>query len=160
MEFRGYQALRRGRTSIPGQAYLLTTVSAARRPWFVHADIAQVTAHWLASPGIWADTNLLAWVLMPDHWHALVELGTQRTLSTSIQHAKGASSREVSARFGVYPLWQPGFHDRAMRCDEGLRVAARYVVANPLRAGLVEAVEQYPYWYSVWGADALEDPFD
>ena len=160
MTFRGYRALRAGRVSIPNHAYLLTTVSAERRPWFGHPDIADVAARWLSSPDIWADSRILCWVLMPDHWHALVVLGTKRALSTSMQHAKGASSREIARRFGVHPLWQQGFHDRAVRDDEDLRAAARYVVANPLRAGLVDAIERYRFWHSAWGVDTLEDPFD
>src|SRR5687767_4342264 len=84
----GQQALRRGRASIPGQPYLLTTVCVARRPWFAHDDIARIASSLLVDPEIWADTRVVCWVLMPDHWHALVELGTRRSLSTSMQHAK------------------------------------------------------------------------
>ena len=76
-----------------------------------------------------------------------------------MQHAKGASSREVARVFGINPLWQTGFHDRALRDDEDLRVAARYVVANPLRAGLVTEAGHHRHWWSAWGVDALDDPF-
>jgi REP element-mobilizing transposase RayT len=159
MPYRGYQALRRGRASLPGQPYLLTTVCAARRRWFEHDDIARTVAGSLANAEIWSDATLLSWVLMPDHWHALVVLGNRRTLSATMQHAKGASSRDAARSFGVCPLWQPGFHDRALRDDVDLRVAARYVVANPLRAGLVSDIRKYRYWWSAWGEDALSDPF-
>ncbi|MGA9470718.1 MAG: transposase, partial [Candidatus Macondimonas sp.] len=47
-------------------------------------------------------------------------------------------------------IWQPGFHDRAMRREEDLRSAARYLVGNPLRAGLVEKAGDYPHWDAVW----------
>jgi len=36
------------------------------------------------------------------------------------------------------------------RCDEGLRAVARYVIANPVRAGLAERVGDYPFWDAVW----------
>ncbi len=42
------------------------------------------------------------------------------------------------------------FHDRAMRKEEDLKAAARYIVANPLRAGLVERCGDYPLWDAVW----------
>ncbi len=45
--------------------------------------------------------------------------------------------------FGV--LWQKGLFDRALRREEDLKAMARYIVANPLRAGLVEHIGQYPY---------------
>jgi len=97
---------------------------------------------------------------MPDHWHGLVQLGESRGLSWLMQRAKAAATREVAATFGIGALWQPGFHDRALRKEESVRVAARYVVANPLRAGLASALDGYPFWGSLWGADSLADPFD
>jgi hypothetical protein len=47
-------------------------------------------------------------------------------------------------------LWQKGYHDRALRRDEDLQQAARYIVANPLRAGLVKRLGDYPLWDAVW----------
>jgi hypothetical protein len=37
-----------------------------------------------------------------------------------------------------------------MRKDQDLQVAARYIVANPLRAGLVKRVGDYPLWDAIW----------
>ena len=48
------------------------------------------------------------------------------------------------------PVWQDGFHDRALRREEDLVAAARYVVANPLRAGLVQKLGDYPHWDAIW----------
>ena len=47
-------------------------------------------------------------------------------------------------------VWQPGFHDRALRKNEDLVTASRYIVANPVRAGLVEHIADYPHWDAVW----------
>jgi REP element-mobilizing transposase RayT len=47
-------------------------------------------------------------------------------------------------------LWQPGFHDRAIRKEEDLQTVARYIVANPLRAGLVQRIGDYPLWDAIW----------
>ena len=47
-------------------------------------------------------------------------------------------------------LWQRGYHDRALRRDEDLKAAARYIVMNPLRAGLVKRPGDYPLWDAVW----------
>jgi REP element-mobilizing transposase RayT len=48
------------------------------------------------------------------------------------------------------PVWQRGFHDHALRRDEDIVRVARYIVANPLRAGLVSRIGDYPLWDSVW----------
>lgn len=46
--------------------------------------------------------------------------------------------------------WQRGFFDRAIRREDDLVSIARYIVANPLRAGLVERIGDYAHWDSVW----------
>ncbi len=88
---------------------------------------------------------------MPDHWHGLVQLGMQGDLSGAMHRAKGRSARCWGREAGTSGgLWQPGFHDRAVRRQQDVRRAARYIVANPLRAGLVTDVLQYPFWDAVW----------
>lgn len=47
-------------------------------------------------------------------------------------------------------IWQAGFHDHAVRREEDLAGIARYIVANPLRAGLVDAIGDYPLWDALW----------
>ncbi|MCY1446959.1 hypothetical protein D9M71_635550 [compost metagenome] len=47
-------------------------------------------------------------------------------------------------------IWQKGFHDHALRHDEDLQDVARYIVANPLRAGLVKRAGDYPLWDAAW----------
>jgi REP element-mobilizing transposase RayT len=87
---------------------------------------------------------------MPDHWHGLVELH-EGELSQTVARFKAAVSRNIKLKTGrKSPVWQRTFHDAALRCDEDVRAAARYLVGNPLRAGLVESVGDYPYWNAVW----------
>jgi len=40
--------------------------------------------------------------------------------------------------------------DHALRTDENLLNVARYIIANPLRAGLVTRIGDYPLWDSIW----------
>ena len=47
-------------------------------------------------------------------------------------------------------VWQKGFHDHALRRGGDLLKTARYVVANPLRAGLAKDLGDYPLWDAVW----------
>jgi putative transposase len=55
------------------------------------------------------------------------------------------------------PIWQANYHDHAIRQDEDMRKIARYIVANPLRAGLVESINDYPLWDAVWMNPAGSD---
>jgi REP element-mobilizing transposase RayT len=47
-------------------------------------------------------------------------------------------------------LWQKGFHDRALRREDDLAEVARYVVSNPVRAGLVSKTGAYSHWDAIW----------
>ena len=94
---------------------------------------------------------MLAWVLMPDHVHWMVQLGTKTSLSHSVNRLKSASARRLNQYLGREgSVWANAFHDRALRREDDLKAMARYVVANPLRAGLVEKVGNYPFWDAVW----------
>lgn len=92
----------------------------------------------------------LAWVLMPDHLHWLVRL-QDLGLSELMRRVKSRSSYAIKRATELEGrVWQSGYHDRALRRDEDLLSVARYVVANPLRAGLVNRLGDYPHWDAVW----------
>lgn len=150
----GHAGLRRGRRSITGQVYLVTFVTRDRRPLFSDPTMAHDMARALTDKRLWYRSRLMAWVLMPDHWHGLIELGAMETLPVCVQRLKANTSRSFQVGRQRDGVWAPGFHDRAMRSGDDLRVAARYVIANPLRAGLVDAIGKYPYWDALWLGDA------
>jgi REP element-mobilizing transposase RayT len=86
---------------------------------------------------------------MPDHWHGLVQLGAHDGLSLVMNRFKAFTARRMSCtQSGV--VWDRGFHDRVLRKEEDAMAAARYIVANPVRAGLVNSVLDYPYWNCIW----------
>lgn len=94
---------------------------------------------------------MLAWVLMPDHVHWLIRLGSGQGLGAVVNRLKSGSARATNRalrRSG--PLWTAAFHDHGLRADEDLRRSARYVIANPVRAGLVQRIGDYPFWNAIW----------
>jgi len=94
----------------------------------------------------------LAWVVMPDHVHWLLNTQEERSLSGIVRLLKGRVSRALNLydRSPGRRVWQSGFHDHALRKEEDLQATARYIVANPLRAGLVADIGEYPFWNAVW----------
>ncbi len=134
---------------MPGQVYLLTTVVAYRRPLFRNIDLARSICRSVHNPRTWGDAELLCWVLMPDHWHGLVSLGPNDGLATVMNRFKSVTAKGIRCTLSTL-VWDRGFHDHALRHDEDRRHVARYIVANPLRAGLVSNVLDYPYWNCVW----------
>jgi putative transposase len=143
--------LRTGRASIEGGIYLLTFTTLERQPHFADFDRARVACASLAATESWPHARLLAWVLMPDHWHGLVELGATDSLSRSVSRAKAAATRAWNlAHDASGSLWAAGFHDRALRKEEDLVDSARYIVLNPVRAGLAARCGEYPFWDAIW----------
>lgn len=112
----GQYALRRGRVSLPGQRYLVTTCTANRSAWFANRNHADRTCAILRESLTWPAARVLIWVLMPDHWHGLVELHGTEALSTVFARMKGIVSRrwpDSTPR----PIWQRSFHDHALRSE-------------------------------------------
>ena len=154
----GHRALRRGRCSLPGHAYLVTTVCVDRTPLFNEWSCASVAAATLADARLWRAARLDCWVLMPDHLHVLVTLGDE-ALPQLMRRIKAVTSGAVNhvLKRTRDPVWARAYHDHALRHEEDLRGVARYVIANPMRAGLVTAPGDYPFWDARWlvGDDIL-----
>jgi len=147
----GYSKLRRGRLPLPGQIYLVTFTTASRHSLFQDSAAARCACRAITDPRLWYQSRLLAWVLMPDHWHGLIEVGGLDHLSMVVQRLKTNSARRLRMEHPMIArVWEKGFHDRALRGEATLKPAARYLVGNPLRAGLAEQIGDYPYWNSIW----------
>jgi len=141
----GGHRLRIGRYSEPGRAYLVTTVTRDRRARFLEMSASLATIRCLRTMDAQRVSRTLCYVLMPDHLHWLMVLGSGASLPEVVRRFKSYSGRQLGGS-----VWQRGFHDRALRREADLLPAARYVVANPLRAALVRRLGDYPYWDAVW----------
>ncbi len=133
--------LRKGRVSRTGQIYLITTATWKRRRIFVNYQAARRVVDFLMKR-----SRTLAYEIT-----SLMQLAGQECLSSIMRSLKGYSARQIRICTGVYGrIWQTGFHDHAVRWEEDLKSLARYVVGNPIRAGLAETVGDYPHWDAVW----------
>lgn len=144
--------LRKGRHSRPHQIYILTSVTYRRRPVFADFHLGRAVVNAMRHHDLAGNTETLACVVMPDHFHWLLSLSKHGDLSRLMASLKGYTARHIKERIdlGGDPLWQEGYHDHALRREEDVQAAARYVVANPLRAGLVERLGDYPLWDAIW----------
>ena len=142
----GHCSLRKGRISLPGQVYHVTTTTVSRTPFFADHRAAQAAVHCFEDISLLCDTRMLAWVLMPDHAHWLLELGEDRSLQSLVDVLKSFSARNVNLALGRHgPIWARGYHDRAMLHEQDIAGVAHYILANPVRSGLTERVDDYPY---------------
>jgi putative transposase len=91
------------------------------------------------------DTTLYAYCLMPNHIHLLVEMG-KVSLSKVLQRFHTWYTLYFNRRYDrVGHLFQGRY--KAILCDRDayLLELVRYIHLNPLRAGLVEVLEDYPW---------------
>jgi REP element-mobilizing transposase RayT len=140
------EALRRGRVSLPDHVYHVTAVTRDRQPLFSNLWAGRCVVHALIA----GDADTLAYVVMPDHLHWLLRL-RRVPLSRVVQRMKSLSARAANLALGRGgAVWQAGYLDHALRQDEDLRGVARYIAANPLRAGLVDNLLDYPLWDACW----------
>ena len=149
---------------LPGFSYIglhrysLTICVHERRNVFTNAplvaemlrQISQCTRDWrFAIP---------AYCFMPDHLHLLA--AAEADDSDLRQFAQRAKQRMGYAyrRTSRSHLWQDGYFEHVLRDDEVTETVARYILANPVRAGLCKEPDQYPFSGSlVWTKEQLND---
>lgn len=101
-------------------------------------EVAQILAEQMTS-GHGTIYQVDAWVIMPNHIHALVEPLEKHTLGSILQRWKGASARLINQAVGKSGrLWQPETFDHIVRSEAQLEHFRRYIAGNPAKAGLRE----------------------
>lgn len=144
--------LRKGRFSQKHGEYFITFNTQNREPYFNDFNLALLFAQQIIINETKNNCAWLTWVLMPDHFHGLLRINQKGSaLSKTIKSLKGSSSFIINKEFKHQKqLWQPSFYDRALRADEDRKCVARYILANPLRKGLVNNIADYPFWNSIY----------
>ena len=126
-----------------GQTYMITSSTWGRRSLFSRERWAQLLIDTLYH---YRGTAYLLheFVIMPDHIHVILSPKTR--LEKAVQFIKGGFSYRVKKELGSnLEVWQKGFSDHRIRDASDYRLHQIYVQRNPIRKGLCERVDQYPY---------------
>lgn len=143
--------MRKGRASIDSQIYHISTTTHERRRLFRNFHCGRAVVQCLRHEDEARRADTLAFVVMPDHLHWLFSLSPGGSISECVKNVKCNSAYLVNQRLGTTgKIWKTAFYDRAIRQEEDLAAVARYIVANPLRAGIVSSVRDYPLWDAKW----------
>ena len=127
------------------QQYFLTFCVAGRRGVFVDATTVGVVRDQILRSAADFYFAVIAYCFMPDHVHLLIEaLRDDADAARFVHQAKQRSGYAFSKQRGS-PLWQPSFYDHILRGTEATLSVVRYILENPVRAGLVAAPEDYPF---------------
>jgi len=125
--------------------YSVTICVERREHVFVsEMTVGPVRTH-LARTSTGEDVAVIAYCFMPDHLHLLVEVVSDGAdFRNFMRLFKQASSYHWKLRHGR-ELWQRSYFDHVLRDDEDTIAVARYILGNPVRAGLVSSPDDYPF---------------
>ena len=123
--------------------FFITTNCICRAPIFSNPSYAREAIDALYRVQEQHPFFLHGFVIMPDHCHLLLFVDEHQSISTII----GCYKMAVSFGIGIGSIWQPRFH---MRLPENAGAALHYIHQNPVRAGIVDTADVYP-WSSASG---------
>jgi putative transposase len=88
-------------------------------------------------------------VIMPDHLHLLMTIPSDMTIEKAMQLVKGGFSYRLRKEYGFQgEVWQRGFSEVRVNDRESWLRYREYIGQNPVKAGLADSAEQYPYSYT------------
>lgn len=125
--------------------YFLTFCTFERRRLFTTAERVDLVRTQILRASSDEGVAVIADCYMPDHLHLLVEGQTDASdCRRFISRAKQFSGFYFQKQFRER-LWQRYGYERVLRGEEGTLSVARYIIENPVRAGLVKNVTDYPF---------------
>jgi REP element-mobilizing transposase RayT len=164
------------RISKDSPVYYLTSVAHNRLPVFRTGKLKNLLCKALDEARNSAKLLIFAYVIMPDHLHALI--GSDKDPSDVLRYVNGISGHRIinylkeagydscleklshatALRKHKYSLWNHHPNLKLITTENGLLEKANYIHMNPVRAGLVERAEDYR-WSSIryWQRKPLED---
>ena len=141
--------LRQHRHSNMNSYYSVTTCTYRRSELFEDFCNARALISSLKYSDLKGLTQTICFVIMPDHMHWLFQLKTQKSLSSVVAEVKGRTSFLIH-KTKKEKIWQAGFYDSLIRDEEHLLHQARYIAANPIRAGIADDLGSYPHWDCIY----------
>ena len=127
----------------PGRVFSVTIATKNRLPVFLDVPFGRECVAALRTIREKSESRIYAYCLMPDHVHLLIGIAAPSSLLAMVGGWKSVCSRVWREAGHGAAFWQRSFFDHALRQEEDLRVVARYVLWNPVRAGLVTRVRDY-----------------
>jgi len=129
---------------VAGQPVLITVCTRKRQRLLTDEPLSGILEEALKSTSADSPMSVFVWCVMPDHLHAVVAPMDGGSIIDWVRRLKGRVAT-TARQHGVRQLWQRSFHDHVLRADEAMSEAVKYVLANPVRANLVEGWRDWPH---------------
>ena len=142
-----------GRISIVGQFYSITKCCHDNQSFLIpnnndematkNFEIISNSISWLNDNDYW---KCYDYVIMPNHIHLIFRLGERKKLGEVMHSFSSFTAHEISKNLGrTGAIWQDGYYDHALRDEDAYLRHVNYIAENPVRAGLVVEVTEWPF---------------
>lgn len=144
--------------------YLLTAANYEHAPIMASPERRSEFQHKLITTYHEIQADIIGWVVLPNHYHILINVSSLEPVQMAIKHLHGATSYEwnISDNLsGKRRVWYK-FTDRLLRNDTHLYKALNYIHYNPIKHGYVTNVYEWEWssiylYYEDFGRDWLRD---
>jgi putative transposase len=137
--------MRRGRATAPGVPHHVTQRGNRRGDVFLDVEDRHVYLELLREYSSRHRLRLWAYALMTNHTHLIVVPESESAVSDTLRDTHSTYASLFNRKYGYSGhLWQGRFYS-CLLDSEHLEHAIRYVECNPVRAGMVDRAEDYPW---------------
>jgi putative transposase len=124
------------------RTYFATAVTAQRRRIFQVTSAAELFLQTILDYRTQGKFLLHAFVIMPDHFHALLTPAPAVSLEKAMQYIKGGFSFRLKSKLDV---WMRSFNEAQIQTEEKFLSCLRYIEENPVRRGLASTPQAHPF---------------
>lgn len=132
------------RVFVANPVYFITLCTWQKAPLLTSRDVDNAFRQAAHDAGVHS-ISVGKYVIMPDHIHCFIRVGGEGRIGLAVKALKRAVTKVVHASHKDTRVWQEGFFDHVMRSAESYSDKWQYARANPVRAGLVKNVDEWPF---------------
>ncbi|HEX5353704.1 MAG TPA: transposase [Rhodanobacteraceae bacterium] len=139
------------RALVPGAVYFFTVVTCRRKPLLASPSAVQTLRESIATVRHILPFTINAWVVLPDHMHAIWVLPdgdsgySTRWGRIKAEFTRCSGIQHISGRGLHADVWQPRFREHLIRNERDAAAHMDFLHFNPVKHGLVTRVQDWPY---------------
>jgi len=129
----------------PDLPCFVTIATRRKQPIFCQKNVAENFVALLKTMCKENGIPLYAYCVMPDHVHLLLSASKTKGIIEFVREMKSRSTKLAWQHGYQGAIWQRSFYDHFLRRDEDCLLVTKYIIGNPVRKGIVEHWEDYPF---------------
>ncbi len=143
--------------------YFITSVTHRRKKWMAQPALAQIVVDQWRRYEKTYEFQLHAYVVMPDHYHVVLQVGKKKTISQILHAVNSYTATQINQILGnerKIKIWQGNAWDKVIRDPAMYWRTIAYTLLNPWRGGLVDRpLDPYPYSNVGWWLEQKGEAF-